>query len=144
MLSQGRTLGHEPLTEPSLFDLLRGKRKHGEYLSHDLYHYIRHRRGQRDPLGVNMEAVDETCDAFKKVDKRVIACIDTNSCLVSSKELTYKRRVIRTERRTSMPTNITFAGWKGTWNGMGKSANYGGAWGLRGLMPLQGHQKTHG
>jgi hypothetical protein len=72
-----------------------------------------------------MKAVDEICDAFKKVDKRVIACTDTNSCLISSKEPTYKRRAIRTERRTSMPTKITFAGWKGTWKGMGKSTNYG-------------------
>jgi hypothetical protein len=62
--------------------LLCGKAEHGEYLGHDLYHNIRHRGGQRDPFGVDMEAVKEIRNAFKKVEKCVIACADTNRCLV--------------------------------------------------------------
>jgi hypothetical protein len=42
-----------------------------------------------------------------------------------SKDLIDKRRALRTERRTSIPTKITFVGWNGPWKGVRKSAGYG-------------------
>ena len=45
-----------PLTEPPLVDLLCRKGEYGEYFNHYLDHDIGHRGGQRNLLGIDMEA----------------------------------------------------------------------------------------
>ena len=61
---------------------------------------------------MNMEAFKEIRDAFKEVEKRVIASGDPNRRLeLCHLKVDRQRRLIRTERRTLIPTNIAFVGW---------------------------------
>ena len=73
--------GSRPLTEPSLFDLLCRKCKHGEYFGHYLDHDIGHRSGQRNLLGINIKTFQEIRDTFKEVGERIITCTDACSSL---------------------------------------------------------------
>ena len=64
-----------------------------------------------------MEAFEEDRDAFNEVNEGVTACTDAKSRLASIRmndfsncSLVEKGGTIRTERRTSMPTNIALVG----------------------------------
>jgi hypothetical protein len=60
-----------------------------------------------------MKAIKETRDAFKEVEKCVIACADTNGRLawINVEDLIDNKGAVRTERRISIPTKIALAGW---------------------------------
>jgi hypothetical protein len=69
-----------PLTESAFFNLLGSEGKHGEQFDHYLYDYINHRGCQRD-IGIDPKAFEEVSDAFKQVNKGVVARADTVGCL---------------------------------------------------------------
>jgi hypothetical protein len=71
------------LTETPLFYLCCCKGEHREYFDHDLNDDIDHRslRRKRD-LGINLEAFEEIADTVKDLNKSIIACTDTGSCLI--------------------------------------------------------------
>jgi hypothetical protein len=63
-----------------------------------------------------MEAFEEISDTLEDLNKRIITCTDTASCLIGLVMTTIqlKAKEIHTVKRTSMPTKMAFAGGNGT------------------------------
>ena len=95
-----------------MLDLLLRLAKDGKQLNHDLCDYFRHQGAQRD-LGIYFEAFEKASDTFKQFEESVIARADTPGRLIYS-DIRGRSRLIemttRTAKRTSMPTNMIFAG----------------------------------
>ncbi len=85
-----------------------------ENLDHYLNEYIHHLRGCRH-FCVDLQPSEKHLDAFKYIDKSVLACPNILSCLrrvgITINEPTRRcYKMLHTKRRTPTPANITFAG----------------------------------
>jgi len=70
----------EPLTCPSLLDLLCRSPKDRKNLHHDLDHHIHH-LGSRWYLRVDFETPEKVFNVFKYVDESFLARTNVSSCL---------------------------------------------------------------
>jgi hypothetical protein len=68
------------LTCSALLHLLHCNGENRKHLDHDFHEYLHHIIGWRDP-SVNPKTLEEEVNAFKEVDKHIVARLDILRCL---------------------------------------------------------------